>query len=317
MTDRTFRPYDPAQRLLVPPSLQDWLPEDHLAYFVAAVVTELERTPILTTYGRVTRGTAPDDPRLLVTILLSAYAVGIPASRQIARELEETVAFRVLAANQRPDFRTISDFRKQHLTARADLLVQVLKLCQRAGLVKRGHIARDGTKVQANASKHKAMSYRRMVTEAAGRQAEVEALLKQAEAADARDDAAYGPDRRNEERPAELARRAQRLQTIRAAKTVLEQEAQADAAGQHAAARRTRRTSRAGADRPSRPGCSLLLRLSATSRIPRVGLCRMPGRRGVFFRGTPVRRWSMRRHRSSSRRTSPMTRMTSNKRSRS
>jgi transposase len=230
MLDRTFRPYEPEQLLLLPPSLGEWLPKAHLAYFVSDVVTELNLTAILMTYGGVTRGNAPYDPRMLVTVLLYAYAVGIPASRQIARELEENVAFRVLAANQRPDFRTISDFRQQHLAALTDLFVQVLKLCQRAGLVKLGHIALDGTKVKANASKHKAMSYGRMVTEEARLTAEVQRLLAQAEAADAQDDAAYGPDRRGDELPAELARREQRLQTIRAAKAVLEQEAQAEAA---------------------------------------------------------------------------------------
>jgi len=235
MTTRTFRPYDPEELWLLPPSPRDWLPEDHLAYFLSDVVEELNLSPILATYGRVTRGTPPYHPELLVKVLLYAYAVGMPASRQIARKLEEDVAFRVLAANQRPDFRTLSDFRKQHLTALADLFVQVLKLCQRAGLVKLGHIALDGTKVKANASKHKAMSYDRMVTEEARLQAEVTARLQQAEAADARDDAAYGPDRRGDELPAELARREQRLQTIRAAKAVLEQEAQAEAALKRAA----------------------------------------------------------------------------------
>lgn len=229
MTTRTFRPYDPEELWLLPPSPRDWLPEEHLAYFLSDLVEALNLTPILATYGGVTRGTAPYHPQLLVKVLLYAYAVGIPASRQIARKLEEDVAFRVLAANQRPDFRTLSDFRKQHLPALADLFVQVLQLCQRAGLVKLGHIALDGTKVKANASKHKAMSYGRMVTEEARLQAEVTALLKQAEAADARDDATYGPDRRGDELPAELARREQRLTTIRAAKAVLEQEAQANA----------------------------------------------------------------------------------------
>ena len=221
MTMRTFRCYDPDELWLLPPSPRDWLPEDHLAYFLADVVEELNLQPILATYGGVTRGTAPYHPQLLVKVLLYAYAVGIPASRQIARKLEEDVAFRVLAANQRPDFRTLSDFRMQHLPALADLFVQVLQLCQRAGMVKLGHIALDGTKVKANASKHKAMSYGRMVTEEARLQAEVAALLKQAEAADARDDAAYGPDRRGDELPAELARREQRLETIQAAKAVL------------------------------------------------------------------------------------------------
>lgn len=230
MTTRMFRPYDPDELWLLPPSPRDWLPEDHLAYFVSDLVDELNLTPLLATYGGVTRGTAPYHPQLLVKVLLYAYAVGIPASRQIARKLEEDVAFRVLAANQRPDFRTLSDFRKQHLPALAELFVQVLQLCQRAGLVKLGHIALDGTKVKANASKHKAMSYGRMVTEEARLTAEVPRLLAQAETADARDDAAYGPDRRGDELPAEVARREHRLQTIRAAKAVLEQEAQADAA---------------------------------------------------------------------------------------
>jgi transposase len=229
MTTRTFRPYEPDDLWLLPPSPREWLPEEHLAFFVSELVEALDLTPILKIYGGVTRGTVPYHPQLLVKVLLYAYAVGIPASRQIARELEEDVAFRVLAANQRPDFRTLSDFRKQHLPALADLFVQVLQLCQRAGLVKLGHIALDGTKVKATASKHKAMSYGRMVTEEARLQAEVAALLTQAAAADARDEAAYGPDRRGDELPAELARRKQRLQTIRRAKAVLEQEAQAEA----------------------------------------------------------------------------------------
>lgn len=246
MQDRTFRPYEPDQLLLLPPSLGEWLPEDHLAYFVSDVVTALDLTPIVKSYGGVTRGNAPYDPRLLVTILLYAYAVGIPASRQIARELEEKVAFRVLAANQRPDFRTLSDFRKQHLAALTELFVQVLRLCQRAGLVTLGHVALDGTKVKANASKHKAMSYGRMVTEDARLKKEVEALLQKAAAADAQDDAAYGFDRRGDELPAEVVRREQRLKIIRAAKAVLEQEAQADAVLKRAV------HDTGGADRPRR-----------------------------------------------------------------
>jgi transposase len=174
MTTRTFRPYEPDDLWLLPPSPQEWLPTDHLAYFVSDLVEELDLRPILQTYGGVTRGAAPYHPRLLVKVLLYAYAVGVAASRQMARELEENVAFRVLAANQRPDFRTLSDFRTQHLAALTALFVQVLRLCQRAGLVKLGHIALDGTKLQANASKHKAMSYDRMVKEETRLQAEVE-----------------------------------------------------------------------------------------------------------------------------------------------
>ena len=235
MPTRTFRPYEPDDLWLLPPSPREWLPEAHLAYFLSDLVDALDLKPILATYRGVTRGTVPYHPQLLVKVLLYAYAVGVPASRQIARELEEDVAFRVLAANQRPDFRTLSDFRKQHLSALAELFVQVLQLCQRAGLVTLGHIALDGTKVKANASKHKAMSYGRMVTDEARLQAEVTALLTEAEAADARDDVAYGPTRRGDELPAELARREQRLHTIRAAKAVLEQEAQAEAALKRAA----------------------------------------------------------------------------------
>ena len=252
MTTRTFRPYDPTQLLLLPPALQDWLPEDHLASFVSDLVAELDLGPILKTYGPITRGNVPYDPRMLVRVLVYAYAVGIPASRQIARELEEDVAFRVLAGNQRPDFRTISDFRQQHLPALTELFVQVLTLCRRAGLVKLGHIALDGTKIQANASKHKAMSYERMGKEEGRLQAEVDALLQEAEVADARDDAAYGPDRRGDELPAEVARREQRLKTIRAAKAVLEQEAQAAAAVQ-AAAREGRQAARPRRGRPPQP----------------------------------------------------------------
>lgn len=252
MTDRTFRPYEPDELWLFPPAPREWLPEDHLAYFLADVVEELDLRPLLKAYGGVTRGAVPYHPRMLVTVLLYAYAVGVPASRQIARKLEEDVAFRVLAANQRPDFRTLSDFRKQHLGTLADLFVQVLKLCQRAGLVTLGHIALDGTKVKANASKHKAMSYGRMVTEEARLQAEVQVLLKRAEAADAQDDAVYGPNRRGDELPAEVARREQRLQTIRAAKAVVEQEAQAEAVVRQAA-REARETEGPRRGRPAQP----------------------------------------------------------------
>ena len=230
MTDRTFRPSDPDQLLVLPPSLGDWLPADHLAYFVADVVEELDLQPILQSYGGVTRGNAPYDPRMLVRVLLYAYAVGVRASRQIARRLQEDVAFRVLAANTTPDFRTLSDFRQRHLEALRGLFVQVLQLCQRAGLVTLGHIALDGTKLKANASKHNAMSDERMGKEEARLQAEVDALLHQAEAADAQDDVRYGPDRTGEELPTELAFRESRLQKIREAKAALEHEAQAAAA---------------------------------------------------------------------------------------
>ncbi len=235
MPTRTFRPYEPDQLLLLPPSLRDWLPADHLVYFVADVVEELDLQPILNTYGDLTRGTAPYDPRMLVAVLLYAYAVGVPASRQIARKLHEDIAFRVLAANTTPDFRTISEFRKQHLAALRGLFVQVLRLCQHAGLVTLGHIALDGTKLKANASKHKAMSYDRMGKEEDRLQAEVDGLLQQATDADAQDDARYGMDRIGDELPEELAFREGRLRKIREAKAALEQDAREAAATKQAA----------------------------------------------------------------------------------
>jgi len=230
MPTRTFRPFEPDQLLLLPPSLRDWLPADHLAYFVADLVEDLDLKPILNAYGDLTRGTVPYDPRMLVAVLLYAYAVGVPSSRQIARRLHEDIAFRVLAANTTPDFRTISEFRKQHLVALRGLFVQVLKLCQHAGLVTLGHIALDGTKLKANASKHKAMSYDRMVKEEGRLQAEVDGLLHQATEADAQDDARYGTDRTGDELPVELAFREGRLRKIREAKAALEQEAREAAA---------------------------------------------------------------------------------------
>lgn len=234
MTNRTFRPYDPEQMFLLPPALQEWLPPDHLAYFVSDLVDTLDLTAIVSCEAKPTRGTVPYHPRMLVKVLLYAYCVGIPSSRQMARKLEEDLAFRVLAANNTPDFRTIAEFRKTHLAVLKGLFVQVLQLCQKAGLVKLGHVALDGTKVRANASKHKAMSYERMQQEETRLQAEVEALLQQAEAADAREDATYGAECRGDELPRELAFREGRLQKIRAAKAALEQDARIAAEAQQA-----------------------------------------------------------------------------------
>ena len=156
---KTYRSYEPEQMFLMPAALRDWLPENHLVYFVSDVVDQLELSAIVSRYESEERGQPPYHPRMMVKVLLYAYCVGVPSSRKIARALEEDIGFRVLAANNTPDFRTISDFRKDHLEALAALFVQVLKLCQRAKLVKLGHIAIDGTKVKAKASKHKAMSY--------------------------------------------------------------------------------------------------------------------------------------------------------------
>ena len=230
MCDRTFRPYEPEQPFLLPPTLQEWLPADHLAYFVSDLVEALDLTALLSGYDQPKRGTAPYHPRMLVKVLLYAYCVGIPSSRQIARKVQEDIAFRVLAANNTPDFRTIAEFRKRHVGALKGIFVQVLRLCRQAGLVKLGHVAVDGTKVKANASKHKAMSYERMQQEETRLQAEVDVLLARAEAADVREDATYGAECRGDEIPRELAFRASRLEKIREAKAALDQAARDAAA---------------------------------------------------------------------------------------
>jgi transposase len=221
---KTFRPYAPDQMLLMPPSLADWVPEDHLARFVREVVDTLDLTAIEDTYPEE-RGYPPYHPRMMVAVLLYAYATGTYSSRKIARRLVEDVAMRFLAAGNQPDFRTLSDFRKRHSAALGALFTQVLRLCRRAGLVKLGQVAIDGTRVKANASKHKAMSYGRMTQQEAALQAEIAELLRRAEQADRDEDARYGADRRGDELPAELARRESRLQKIREAKAALEAEA--------------------------------------------------------------------------------------------
>lgn len=252
---KTYRPYEPDQVFLLPPALTEWLPETHLVYFLRDVVEGLDLSAITTAYERDPRGYPPYHPRMMVAVLLYAYCVGVVSSRKIERRLGEDVAFRVLAANNMPDFRTIADFRKRHLAALRGLFVQVLRLCQKAGLVKLGHVCLDGTKLKANASKHKAMSYGRMQQEDARLQAEVMALLQQAEATDTREDAEHGPTQRGDELPAELARREQRLATIRAAKAALEQEAREAAAAwqREREAREPRRPERGRPPQPPDP----------------------------------------------------------------
>ena len=221
---KTFRPYDPNQIYLMPASLQDWLPKGHLAYFISDVVDHLDLSIIMSRYQEE-KGYPPYHPVMMVKVLLYAYCIGVPSSRKIERRMEEDISFRVLAANNTPDFRTISDFRKDHLPALGALFVQVLKLCQRAGLVKLGHVSIDGTKMKANASKHKAMSYKRMKEEEERLEAEVQELLKEAEAVDEEEDRKYGTDKRGDELPKELAFRESRLKKIREARAALEAEA--------------------------------------------------------------------------------------------
>jgi len=225
---KTFRAYDPDQVFLMPASLQDWLPKGHLAYFISDVADHLDLSGIMSRYEEE-KGYPPYHPRMMVKVLLYAYCIGVPSSRKIEKRLEEDIAFRVLAANNTPDFRTISDFRKDHLRTLAALFVQVLKLCQKAGLVKLGHVSIDGTKIKANASKHKAMSYKRMKEEEARLEAEVQELLKKAEAVDEEEDRAYGKNKRGDELPEELAFRGSRLKKIREARAALEAEAREEA----------------------------------------------------------------------------------------
>ena len=226
---KTFRSYLPEQDLLLPPSLRDWLPENHLAYFVSDVVDQLDLSRIESVYEAEERGQPPYHPRMMVKILIYAYCVGVFSSRRMHKRLVEDVAFRVLAAGNQPDFRTLSDFRKLHLKALEELFQQVLRITLATGTMKLGRVALDGSKVQANASKHKAMSYARMKETEKRQREEVRRLLEQAEAIDEEEDARYGRDRQGDELPAELARRETRIQKIREAKRALEERARAEA----------------------------------------------------------------------------------------
>ncbi|WP_412458506.1 transposase, partial [Mycolicibacterium mucogenicum] len=234
--DKTFRRFDPDQGLLLPPSLDDWLPTEHLARFVAELVDEyLDLSRILGAYTEV-RGGPPYDPRLMVRILLYGYTTGVRSSRALERKCVDEVPFRWLAAGSAPDYRAIARFRKRHLSALGHLFVQALALCQAAGMVSLGRVALDGTKLRANASKRKAMSYARMTEKEKALAVEVSALLAEAERIDKAEDRQFGKDRRGDELPAELARRETRLVKIREAKAALEAEA-AEAAREQAEAK--------------------------------------------------------------------------------
>jgi len=205
--------------------LREWLPEGHLANFIIDVVAGLNLSPMINAYDASCGGQPPLDPRLMVGLLLYGYCVGTSSSRKIERATYDSVPFRVIAADQHPDHDTIAGFRQRHLPALAELFVQVLRLCQAAGLVKLGHVALDGTKMRANASRHKAMSYEYMEKRERELREQVEKLLAQAEAADAAEDALYGRSRRGDELPRELAFKQSRLKKIQQAKAALEAEA--------------------------------------------------------------------------------------------
>jgi transposase len=223
------------QTLLFPASLHDWLPEGHLARFIVDVVSALDLGAISTSYqDKDGRGQAAYAPEMMVRLLLYGYARGVYSSRKIQTRTFEDIAFRYLSGDQHPDHATIAEFRKRHLEALSGLFMQALRLCSEAGLVKLGHVSIDGTKIKANASKHKAMSYARMNETEARLKQEIDALLAAAEKIDTEEDAQYGKDRHGDELPAELQRRESRLQKLGEAKAALEQEAKEEAAQQRA-----------------------------------------------------------------------------------
>src|SRR6266436_950559 len=230
-----YRTYLPEQELLLPPSLREWLPEHHLVYFVSDVVDQLDLSGMYAVYEKEKRGQPPYDPRLMTKLLVYGYCTGVFSSRRVQKRLQEDIPFKVLAAGNEPDFfRTISDFRKIHIETLQNLFEQVLAMALECGAIKLGRVALDGTKMKANASKHKAMSYDRMQEKDKQIRAEVKQLLEQAEAADAEEDARHGKDRRGDELPEELQRRESRLKKIREAKRALEARAREKAAAEGA-----------------------------------------------------------------------------------
>src|ERR1017187_2825164 len=283
---KTYRAYLPEQDFLLPPRLRDWVPEDHLAYFVSDVVEQLDLSAIESVYEEEERGQPPYHPRMMSKILIYGYCVGVFSSRRMQKKLSEDVGFRVLAAGNQPDFRTISDFRKLHLGALQGLFDQVLQIALQAGTMKLGRVVLGGSKVKANASKHRAMRYGRMQEEEKRLKEEVKRLLEQAEATDAEEDARYGWDRTGEELPAELARRETRLQRIQEAKRALEERAREEAKSK---ASRRRRPS-------PKPRCNITSPIRSRASCPgQTDLCRPTTRRlrwnrissGSWGRGGP------------------------------
>src|SRR3984885_14072492 len=226
---KTYKPYQPEQDLLLPPSLKDWLPEKHLAYFVSDVVNALDLSGIEGGYEKGLRGQAPYDPRMMTKVLGYGYCVGVYSARKIQQRLTEDVAFRVLAAGNEPDFRTLADFRKIHREVLKGLFEQVLKMALELGAMKLGRVVLDGSKVKANASKHKAMSYGRMVEQEKAIRQQVKEMLAQAEAVDTEEDERYGKECAGDELPEELQRRETRLRRIQEAKRALEERAKEEA----------------------------------------------------------------------------------------
>ena len=247
---KSYRPWEPDQSFLFPPSPRDWLPEGHLVFFLLDLVAGLDLSEIEgAIHAKDARGNRPHDPRMMTALVLYGYCVGVTSSRRLERATHEDVGFRVLSGDQHPDHTAISTFRKRHLSALSDLFVQVLRLCQEAQLVKLGHVALDGTKVQANASKHKAMSHARMMKSEQELIVEVEAMLRRADECDAAEDELYGKDKRGDELPDELCRRESRLKKLAEARQALEaQAAKRHAEKKRAQAQRARKKAEERAD---------------------------------------------------------------------
>lgn len=228
---KTFRAYDMNQQMLLPPDLREWLRADHLALFVSDVVESLDLSGILKVYEEGDgRGRPPYHPAMMVKLLVYGYCIGKTSSRKLEQATYDDVAFRVLSCNQQPDHDSIAGFRKRHLQELGRLFVQVLQLCERAGLVKLDHIAVDGTKIKANASKYQSLSYENMKNEEQRLAREVARLLGEAQQIDEEEDKLYGKGKRGDELPEELCDRKRRLAKIRALKAELEEEAKTAAA---------------------------------------------------------------------------------------
>ena len=225
MRDYRFKPYEPEKPLLLAPDMRTWLPEDHLALFISDVVDALDLSEIADKYYRNHGGQPAYHPAMMLKLLFYGYCIGVRTSRRIEQKTYEDVAFRVLSCDTHPDHSRIADFRKRHLPEITRLFVQVLEICKESGLVKLGHVALDGSKFKANASKHKAMSYKRMVKKQSELRAEVDRLLAEAQALDEHEDKKYGKDVRGDELPEELKFKQGRLEKLTQARQALEQQA--------------------------------------------------------------------------------------------
>jgi len=251
MNNTHFKPYEPNQSTLLPPSLHDWLPEGHLAYFVRDTVAELDLSAILDTYDGSKGGSPPYHPVMMTQLLVYAYCVGVRSSRKIEQATYDSVAFRMITADQHPDHDTIAEFRRRHAVPLAGLFDQILELCRARGMVKLGHVAIDGTKVRANASKHKAMSYGRMKKKEVDYRKLAKEILDEAERIDAEEDVLYGKGKRGDELPEDLRHAETRRAKIREGLQELRERKKAEADKKRAEnAEKERQREESGDDRP-------------------------------------------------------------------